>query len=236
MQAVAEIVAKIEQMAKANGEHRPELTSLNAKRLCKACSGSGYIYNSSGEAVAPCECRIERKLAFIPEHYQDKTLSDYRETSVLFVNYFNKTKIRGSFPRDFDVSKNYFIAGKGGLGKSHLLWSQYRECIKAGVACTGMKEDRLLTRLRKQKYDALSPLEITNKTHFFIDDMAKEKPTEDRSSLLFSFLDEIYDTNAKLTITCNYSLEVLAKDEKFAQNTESILQRIKNVCEIVYFK
>jgi len=220
-----------------NGGHKQKSTFRN---VCNICDDTGWKLTKTG--VIRCQCRLEKeksaKLLKIDERYEFESFETYRKTPVKIFNYADKKRTNSCFPGNFDTRKSYFLSGRGGAGKTHLLWSQYRFCVENGIPAYAENETRkggLYAKLGEEKHWDVIHFHLTGETHFFIDDIASEKMTEDRSSLLFGLIDTLWDKKASLTMTCNHSLEVIRNEVMLGQNTNRIIRRIKDMCTVVHF-
>ena len=95
--------------------------------ICHKCNGTGMVFgiykNERGEeyqGAAKCDCLkrkvLAQKLSCIPSKYKLSTFENFRGGQAGIV----QANITGS----------YWLYGERGKGKTHLLYSQYRECLK----------------------------------------------------------------------------------------------------------
>lgn len=222
-------------MAKEGGDsHRQKSTS---RQICSVCDNAGYEHVVGG--VVRCNCRLELvktiKLSKIPERYCAESIETFRKTPVKICEPGKEVFLNAFFPKDFDIRKNYFFAGRGGEGKTHLLWSQYRFSVENSIPVYAEHEYEIYKKLREEQYSDIWYFYLTGRTHFFIDDIACRNATEDRSSNLFGLIDSLYEKKAGLTITCNHKLSAVSDSEMLGQNTNRIIRRIKDMCTVVYF-
>lgn len=201
---------------------------------CSKCEDTGWLSNILG--VVRCECwkhKIQQiRLSKVPERFVGITLDNYKEKTV-FLPYINQERI---LPKDFLPQENYFMAGKLRSGKTTLLWTQYQQLIQLEKNCYADVESEMLKKLQEQKYQDIQYFNYEAKNlHFFIDDLATTKYTEDRTTLLYELIDLIYRSKFGLTITSNYRMKDLKESQLLGQNTTRILRRIHDMCTVIYF-
>lgn len=230
-------------MAREDSEQRQKLTSTNRQEYkCSECSDTGFVLYDN--LARSCICKKTRTIErYTPCDYRGAKLKTFIKRDVVVsvydlwgVKHQNKT-----FPDDFDLNSSYFLTGKTRIGKTHLLWSQYRHFVESGKRCYAMSEEDLLKRLMELKHNfhpehETAPFMLTNKVHFFLDDLGVEKVSEEKSGLLYSFFNELRENRCGLTVTCNYKPSVMVDERKLGQNTGQIIGRIKEMCQVVYFK
>lgn len=209
-----------------------------SKNVCETCNDIGWVRISN--CVKRCQCRILRaltvKLDKIPPNFRGVSLENYHKTAVNTCAPNELVSKKCIFPESFDVTKSWYICGKVGQGKTHLLWSQYRLFVENDFPVYGEVEPRLFKKLREQEYSDNVHFDTEKPDlHFFIDNLGVTKITEDRSMLLYQLINDLYDNRHGLTITSNYTLKQLEGSEMLGGNTVAITRRIQAMCCVAYF-
>lgn len=128
-----------------------------------------------------------------------------------------------------------FLHGGFGRGKTHLAVGQYRTLVDAGQTCTWRSMSELIHELqdyeiRKEHSTVLHRVRYTDSFHLFIDDIDKFKPTDWKGEALFDLFDTLYRRELSVTITSNWSLQVLIEQERVHP---AIVRRIDEMCMAV---
>lgn len=217
---------------------------------CSVCNNSGWeiIQTDTGEAAKRCKCYLQQKkhskLLKLPEKFRDATYDNYRP--VVFEQKKEEKLTLPSAIKDYRFS--YFLSGCFGGGKTHLLAAQYRALTEAGMFSTVfISEVELLRSLQAEKYQlgipeiSLAELECRDYVHLFIDDLGKEKTTDDRIALLFNLVDMVDKKRWGLSVTSNFDLDTLQKKWNFGLKDDwnevtvaATISRLKSICQPIY--
>lgn len=190
---------------------------------CSRCHDAGWV--PIGDRVKRCDCWLQKTIrATIPDRFANCTFANY--------NPVDKAQERGKFNITKDIRGSYYIVGPYGRGKTHLLFSQYRELLQYR---------RCLVRTTKQMIDeltahdlgkAISPLrdalESSGKIHLFWDDADKLKVTDYKLEVLYDLVDRVYRNNHSMTITSNIDIEGIQDIVGPAA-----MRRICDICAVV---
>jgi len=192
--------------------------------------------------VVRCECikrkRLEERQSKIPEYYRDNFIDKLKARKCVIWKQdecFQSVKEAGVFPRDISLQGNLYLAGPRRIGKTALMWEQYKSMINGNIRLYVNREVELLNKLREQAYDGKSHFDVKG-SHVFIDELAGMKYTEDRTTLLSEFIDQIIIHKAGLTITSNLTKGDIEKRESLGFNTERIMGRLREICTHVYIQ
>ena len=208
---------------------------------CQKCHDIGFVSLANGVKSKCIEClerEIARKVALsIPARFRDQTFETYQPRNKLQVEALKRMSDEG--PGEIG---SYFLVGPYGCGKTHLLYSQYRN-LSIGEPNFDLiyffrTTHELLAELQSDQLEAansriLLSLQLTrfrdpSEVHLFWDDADKFKVTDFKLEMLFHLVDLIYRTNAKLSVTSN--LDLLELQEKLSP---AICRRIDDICEKV---
>lgn len=195
-----------------------------------ACSGSGWI--SSPQGVRQCDCRRDArrkaKLEAIPERYRESCLENFeiRSSADADATALIREKPVGSF----------FLYGDYAIGKTHLMYTQYRFLVESEVPTLVFSMADLISELRRAECDAeyfsvvLDRVRYCEHFHLFLDDIDKFKVTDFKYEVLFDLIDKIHKRRLGLTVTSNYSLRQLDEYEKLHP---AIVARLDQICVAV---
>lgn len=118
---------------------------------------------------------------------------------------------------------SYFLAGRSGTGKSHVMWALYRRAVELGdrtvIACT---MTQLLDEYRafisavehdqRPTYPRLSVDDLTDgkrRYAIFLDDIDKANPTAYAGEKIFALVNAICEFQHQLVVTTNKTPEDL---------------------------
>lgn len=213
----------------------------SSHQVCERCNDSWFIPLEKN-TVKRCPCRKERaiadKLALIPPEFANSTLKTYwnRQVGIIYKRSPYEAKMR--LPVDFDYRESYYLYGANENAKTRLMWAQFRALTEAGIFKTYAETAiDLVYKYQQQKYEKIKHFDFKREgLHIFVDDLGKGRSTEDASLQLHEIFDTLLCNKAKVTITSNYSLSELAEQEILGANSDSIVSRIKRICNIVRFK
>lgn len=177
-----------------------------------------------------CTCFYKNiKNIVLGERYKNCLLSTYKPQ--------NKTQAKIMKAIKANPKGSYFLFGDYRSGKTHLMASQFASLLIEEKLANArwVEEVRLIKELRqKQIEDYYQPcvdivsVEKANFLHLFIDDLGKTKPTEFVRQELYCLLNAVYKRNFCLSITSNFSLEVLGQEDFLGG---AIVRRIEDICQ-----
>lgn len=175
-----------------------------------------------GKAYSRCQCRTknlrEARLRVIPPLFRDARLTELRpdaEKHPRQASLINAAKA--------DPDGSYFLAGRSGTGKSHVMWALYRHAVEQGdrtvVACTMtqlLDEYRAfisaVDRDQRPVYPRLSVDDLTDgkrRYAVFLDDIDKANPTAYAGEKIFAIVNAICEFQHQLVVTTNKTPEEL---------------------------
>lgn len=143
---------------------------------------------------------------------------------------------------ELDPKESYYIHGKSGIGKTHMICSLIQDLILTSVL-NYEKGNKvyyqsipvLLQELRnsysnKNKIQSLDKINrILDYEYLFLDDLGCEKITDWSSEIIYSIIDHRYNQLQHFTITSNINLPELVK-----LTDERIVRRIEESCIIIH--
>lgn len=141
-----------------------------------------------------------------------------------------------NFVADFPNTKGLLFSGPVGVGKTHLAAAIANNLIdQLYVVIFGSSAD-IISRI-KQTYGSGQESELgviealTNVDLLVIDDLGKEKASDNTSTVLYQIINRLYEDERPLVITTNYTSDVLAK--RLGERGEAIVSRITEMCRPV---
>jgi DNA replication protein DnaC len=171
----------------------------------------------------------DARLSVIPERFRDSTFECYQPRNP-------KQRPALDLMR-MDLAGSFYLTGSYGSGKTHLLYSQYREIVLAGrTRCYVRTTRNLVEELRRAEFDdgfvspVLSAASGSAPFHLFWDDIDKLKPTNFKTEVLFDLVDSLYRQNHRLTVTSNYSMRDLVDRERLHP---AIVRRMDDMCRLI---
>ena len=216
------------QMAAAELPEESHLPSYEAEKVydCVDCRDTRWVVDHRG--ARPCRCRErirrEAKLRQIPIHF---TGSDLGSISGRSWQTAAIEKMRAN------PTGSYFLHGRYGSGKTHLLVAQFRELI--GTRDPELRSSHaLMDELHDEEFGSPSVVlykaATSSSLHLCWDDVDKIRLTDFRREMLCELIDLLYRRNLGLSLTSNFGLREL-------QETESLppaaLRRIRDMCEVI---
>jgi len=128
--------------------------------------------------------------------------------------------------------RGLYLFGQYGRGKTHLAVAQYKSLLDAGQSCLWRSMAELMAELRDAEVkDRHSPVldraRYADSFHLFLDDIDKFKATEFKGEALFDLFDTLYRRSLAVTVTTNWSLQVLADGDKVHP---AIVRRLDDMC------
>ncbi len=199
------------------------------------CGGTGWR-RAQGEdftGFRRCECVRARfladRLAAIPEQFRGATFESYHARNA------GQERALASMKAAPDGS--WYMTGRYGSGKTHLLYAQYRAIVTAGrTRCHVRCSRELVEELRREELedDFVSPVMAaasgSEPYHLFWDDIDKLKPTDFKTEVLFELVDTLYRQKHGVTVTGNYSLRDLVERERMHP---AIVRRLDDMCQVI---
>lgn len=209
--------------------------SRNNEIICPECKNTGWI-ECPDNTVRNCPAclerrRIEKIHRAIPPKFQDCT----------FENFRTETPAQKAAKDEMLSSKfgSYFIHGAYGSGKTHLLYSQYRQVFPS------YGDDHAFVRTTKELIQEIQSEEVEGKKSpildalygrrtgspnlfLFWDDADKFKVTDYKQEILFELVDGIYRNEQSLTVTSNFDLADLQN-----KLSPAIIRRIDDMCRVI---
>ena len=222
---------------------------------CEKCKDSGRVYFKEEhfgriyESQKPWVCVLERirrkKLATVPPKFQNATIAN------LQVDITRHPKQAEFVPM---VKQNpqgsYFLAGRFGTGKTHLMYALYHEAVmndQRTVICTLnelLNEYKLYIQASMNNQEVTPPRLLAGnlrqkhtKYSIFLDDVDKVKPTEFVCQEVFDLVNAIYDYEHQIVLTTNFSLQKLVEhfdrvDEQYGGSIVRRLVENTRICEM----
>lgn len=177
----------------------------------------------------------------INKRYRGRTFDTYmvsndtqesaKTMAITYANNFAKIKDR--------EQNSMILYGGCGAGKTHLACAIANRLRKDNAKCIYTTFENLLLKIR-ETYDnqALSDNSIRNRYKnadlLIIDDLAKEKPTEFATSVLFDLINYRYENVLPMIITANHGREELidrlTPQDGDRTKAEAIVSRIYEMC------
>ena len=207
-------------------------TSVNTKSKC-GCDGSGWIRVPGTNMVKQCVCLSEgllkRKMERLME--QSGLVGTLREKT--FENYHPKTSKQQEARDKMMKGGAFFLIGKPGRGKTHLLAACVNVALAKGISVAFFSAPWLLKKIREDLManEKLQVLESCCEIEYLaIDDLGKEKPSETVQEKLFMIFDRREILGLQTSVTSNYDPETLAKERLDG----AIVSRLFGMCEVLY--
>ncbi len=132
-----------------------------------------------------------------------------------------------------NVTGNFYLCGDYGVGKTHLLVSQYRElCLDR--ACEFRSTHALMEEMRQAEFKEESlifqRIDGSESFHLFWDDIDKLRLTDFRREMIFHLVDLLYRRKQGLSITSNLTLKELVDEDIIPSG---VVRRIDDMCTVV---
>ena len=216
----------------------------NPKWGCADCRDTGFkpVIEAGVEGVIECPCRtakrIDRKMLDLPARFRSASIKDTPRSDSQAMAFDRIIK---------DPTASFFFWGDFEGGKTHVLAIQYRAMVGRGIPCyfrTGdelvLELQRAATATKENPYESEILSALSSATpggfHLFWDDCDKVDwdRTPFRREAIGEVVDRIYRGSLGLTVTANYDLGEISKQEKIPQYVVSRIDRIcrENIVKI----
>lgn len=170
------------------------------------------------------------------KRFQQRTFATYK---VLDKNMDHAKAEAIGFITDFPNTKGLLFSGPVGIGKTHLAAAIANHLIKhLYVVLFGSSAD-IISRI-KQTYGKSGESELdviealTNVDLLIIDDLGKEKASDNTSTVLYQIINRLYEDEKPLIITTNYTSDALIS--RLGEKGEAIVSRITEMCKPVVMR
>jgi DNA replication protein DnaC len=222
---------------------------------CELCKDSGRVeveeiylgrtYNGHKKCVCVLANIRRKKLTIVPPKFQNATIANLQADTTRHPKQVEFVSMIKQNPQG-----SYFLAGRFGTGKTHLMYALYHEAVmndRRTIICSLnelLHEYKLYIQASISNQEAKSPRisagelrQTHTKYSIFLDDVDKVKPTEFVCQEVFDLANAIYDFEHQIVLTTNFSLQKLV--EHFGRADEqyggSIVRRFVDnarICEM----
>lgn len=201
---------------------------LKGRDGCELCKYTGYVYRMATHTIGgnplnrevPHRCNCHRMYC-AQERFKllkDKAGMDgYDNMSFDTYRAVHPSQRQAlSIVREADKIKGFYLHGKVGRGKTHLMAATVKQAIKKGVPSLILSMPALMRELNTIPFDERASLEsaIKKVPYLVMDDIGKERITDNNKEILFTILDYRWrgsqDKRSATSFTSQLSLEGLA--------------------------
>jgi DNA replication protein DnaC len=210
MEAVTEIVKRVEQSLPRPVSTITESRTPNSQAECAACDGNGWI--SDNGSTKPCACqrekRIEREL---PLRYRRAKLSDFSLKVQEHVGRWLRSPGEG-----------LLLSGVVGSGKTYLAAAIVRERVEHGSAASFRRMSELYTALRESFHTNVSEAEVLrpylSAPLIVLDDLGAGGLSDFERRSTLEILDQRQNAMRPTIVTTNWELPDIAEkmDDRIA--------------------